>query len=145
MLRESHQGFRIPGPWFQVVGFRVSRLYFSNQLHQRRTLFRHQPGISGVFLVVIAEQVQNAVHQEFLHTAFQRHSRLFAFPFGRFDRDDDIAEQMGRNICEFAFTHRKGDDIGRPRPAQILSVQLSNCGIIDEQDGKLRLRTAQGA
>ena len=29
------QGFRIPGSGFQVVGFRVSRFYFSNQLHQR--------------------------------------------------------------------------------------------------------------
>ena len=75
---------------------------------------------------------------------FQRYSRLVAFPFGRVDRDHDIAEQIGRDIGEFAFAHRKGDDIGRSRPAQILSVQLSDCGIIDEQYGKLRLRTAQG-
>jgi len=115
-----------------------------NQLHQRRTLFRHHAGVSVVFLVLITEQVQNAVHQEFVQTNCQRYSRSVAFPFGGVDRDHDIAEQLGRDIGEFAFTHRKGDDIGRSRPTQVLSVQLSDGGIIDEQYGKLRLRTAQG-
>jgi hypothetical protein len=94
--------------------------------------------------MVKAEQVQNAVHQELVQTAFQRYTSGGAFPCGGVDRDHDIAEQLGRHIGEFACAHRKGDDIGRSRPVQVLSVQTRDVVVSDKQYREFRLRTVQG-
>ncbi len=74
---------------------------------------------------------------------FERDSGLCSIAGCALGRDNHIAEQIGLNACPFAFEHRKRNDIGRPVAPQVVTVDLLNPGVVEQNDRQLPLRISR--
>ncbi len=104
----------------------------------------HARFLGGRFFVVIAEQMQNAVNEQFGEAFFKSDAGGLGLAQARLDGYDHIAQQMRAQFCKFTLLHGEGNHIGGSRAAQILMVQGRDAVIVDHQQGKLGLRRCQG-
>ena len=116
---------------------------FQDSAEQFLLLPSHLPGSFSCSFMLITDQVKEAMDHEKedrFHVIKAKSGRLAP---GCIHGDNEVAEKLGVEDRKFSFLHWKGNDVGRAVPMKILPVQLSNPGIIDEQDGEFGLRELQ--
>src|SRR5439155_13031300 len=97
---------------------------------------RHPPGLGRRALVVVAEEVEEAVDQETLALAAERLAAPGCLAAGSVDRDDDVAEEAVGGAGG-SFGLREGEHVRRavaPAPA---AVQPPHLPVGDEEHGEL--------
>ncbi len=94
--------------------------------------------------MIIPHQVQYTVNEKLIKAFLQTDSRWVCFPARCLHRYHHITEKVGSQLDKLTFTHWKGDYVGRTFSVEILQVYLLDLLVINQQDGKLCLRTVQG-
>jgi len=84
--------------------------------------------------MVIAKQVQDTVHQQFIKSASFAQSGLLSLSGGRIHRYHHIAQKIGRQIGKFALAHGKGDDVCRPLALKIFLIKDRDLRVIHNED-----------
>ena len=115
-----------------------------DQLQELVAFGFHFNGAVFAGFVVVAQQVQDPVHQQLVETLLKRQSRCRAFPLRGFRRNDHITEQLWRYFGIVSFLHGKCDDVGGAPAIEVLFVQGCDFGVVDDQDGELDIRIARG-
>ncbi|OLT04198.1 hypothetical protein BJF90_23955 [Pseudonocardia sp. CNS-004] len=103
----------------------------------------HLPLLLGLG-VVVAEQVQHAVHGEQVHLVGERVARLAGLRPGELRAEHDVAEQcrtgvggVGPPRLLHQLVHRERQDIGGPRLVHPALVQLAHHLLGDDEDRQL--------
>ncbi len=96
-------------------------------------------------LMIVAEQMENAVQQQKNQLAFEGDAGLGGIPGRCLGGDHHIAKQLGAKIPSLPLAHGEGDDVGRLVPLQIVAIDDADLGIVDDQDRQFRLRTSRDA
>ncbi len=94
------------------------------------------------FFMVIAEQMQDTVHQQLVEPLFQAYAAILRFPCRGIGRYDHIPQKIRSQVREFTFPHGKSDDVCGTTAVEVLLVQFFYLGIIDNNDGDLSVRAA---
>ena len=131
---------------------------FLGQIAVRAEQFALQPGkqllllrfhlcrlLLAAPLMIVAEQMQDAVQQQKNQFMFERDTGGGGIVGRPLRRNHHIPQQLGLNTAPLAFLHGKGDHIGRPVTLQIVPVELLNGGVINNQNRQFRLRTSRVA
>ena len=98
------------------------------------------------------EEAEHSTSQSFAFPGDRRPDLLFRPGAGRppqrsltpgaLHRDDDIAEQAGRQVVERSLPHRKGQNVGGSLLPPVAAVDLSHFAVIDQENAQLLSRTA---
>lgn len=95
--------------------------------------------------VVVTRQVQDAVNQQKQDFFFCPDPRDAGMPDGGVRGYDHIAQERGPTLSGLSGLKRKGNDVGRSRAPEILSVQARNLGIVYDYDADFTIVTFQDA
>ena len=97
----------------------------------------------GRLLMVVAQQMEQAVDGQVGHFAVQAVAELPGLLLRHFRRNDDIAQQMFLRSADFRRFIRlvkgEGQDIRRTVHVAVVAVQLVDCRIIHQSDADFRL------
>ncbi len=117
-------------------GMRCATEAFGLGRHDR--LFAFRP-------MVVSDEMQKAVGEKHPDFGLQRAPPFACLTARRLYADHDVAEDFARSIGgglssdSFAFTHRKGEDIGGAIAVTEHLVELANLAIVGDDDGELGL------
>ena len=115
----------------------------NDRMKQLLLFDRHLLGSLLCSLMLITDKVENTMdHQKDDHFHFVQ-TESFHFPPGCFNRNDQIAEEVGVERGVLALPHRKSKDIGRFIPAEVSAIQFVNLNIVDQHDAELSIRECQ--
>jgi len=117
----------------------------SNRFQQFPALCLHSAGFFGGILMVIAEQMQDTVDQQFIESALPAQIGFLCFSGGGIHRYHHITQKMRAQMGKFALAHGKGDDVGRPLAVKIIFVERRDLRVIHEENGNFAVRKVQGA
>ncbi len=67
----------------------------------------------------------------------------FRLGTGRFDGDDEVAEEVGVEGRKLPLTHGEGEDIGGFIPVEVTTVQFPDFLIVHKEDAQFSLRKFQ--
>ena len=84
--------------------------------------------------MVVTKQMQNPVQKKKVQLTLERGLCLGSIPCRRFSRDYDIAEKIRLNPLTLAFLHGKGDNVGRTILIQVITIDVLDRLVIDNQD-----------
>lgn len=98
---------------------------------------------SAAAFMVVAEEVKNAVQQQKVKFADERHSGVRGITGGCCRRDHDIAEKEPASTDCLPFLLGKGDNISRFIALQIVAIDLTNAPVPDDENRQLSVRTSR--
>ncbi len=78
-------------------------------------------------------------HQEDNHFHFIETESL-GLALGRLNGNHDVPKEMGLEVREPSFSHRKGQNIRWFIPAEVLLIQRLDLEIIDKQEAQFRVK-----
>jgi len=121
--------------------FQYSSLY---HLIEEFTLFEgHFAGAFSRPFVLIANQVKHSMdHQKDNHFLIVE-AETVRLVLGCFNGNHQVSEEVGMEGREFTVPHGKSEDIGGSISSEMLPIQFSNPGIVDQQDAELRVKKPQ--
>lgn len=93
--------------------------------------------------MVVAKQMQDAMQQQKAEFLLKRNIRFSSVSSRCVDGDNDITQDIGTKVPSLPLLHGKGDDVGRPVALQIVSIDLPDAGVVNQQNGQLGLRTSR--
>jgi hypothetical protein len=96
-------------------------------------------------LMIVAEQMQDAVQQQKYQFMLEGNSRVRRVRRRSFRGNHHIPQQQRLQAAPFPFLHGEGDDVGRPVALQIITIEPLNALIIQDQDRQFRLRISRDA
>jgi len=107
-------------------------------------LLGHSLSLGSIPLVVVSYQVQYAVdHEE------DDHIEVFQTKPGRlaprrFNRDDQVPQQLGMKERERSLPHGKGKDVRGFITVEVAAVQVLDLNVIYQKNTQLRLGQGKG-
>ena len=81
-------------------------------------------------------------HQKCDH-AYLVETELIRLALGRFDRNDEVTQEIGLKTRGLALAHGESEDIRRLVPLKILPIQCSDSYITHKEDAQFCLRKSQ--
>jgi len=93
--------------------------------------------------VIVSEEVKDAVDHQKGHHAHFVETELLRLALGRFDRDDEVTEEIRLKTRGFALAHGEGKDVCRLVPLKILPIQYADPLIAHKEDAQFCLRKFQ--
>lgn len=96
-------------------------------------------------LMVIAEEMEDAVQQEKIEFAGQRETGFRCITGRSLGRDHYITEKVPFSADHLPFLLSKGDDIGRLVTLQIVAVNLADTPVTDDENRQFGVRTSRDA
>ena len=114
------------------------------QGQQFLTSLFHLAGGKIIPFVVVAEEVQDAMHQKTIHHRLQRGARLFRLAPGGRKGDHYVSEQVGVQVAELPLPHGEGQDVGGTTALQVAPVERAYLFVPDQYYAEFAVRTGQG-
>lgn len=93
--------------------------------------------------MVVSKEMEDAVDQKKREHLHLMEAGRFGLATGRFDGDDEVAEEVWVEWHIFSLTHREGEDIGGFIPVEVMTVQLPNLSIVHQENTQFSLRKSQ--
>ena len=93
--------------------------------------------------MIVSDEVEDAVDHQKCDHAYLVETELIRLALGRFDRNDEVTQEIGLKTRGLALAHGKSEDIRRLVPLKILPIQCPNPCIAHKEDAQFCLRKFQ--
>lgn len=88
-----------------------------------------------MLLMIIAQQVEQAVYHEEVKFIMEIHAGFPGIAFCPLSGDNDVSQDGGVDGAKFSFRERKGDNVGNVIPCQIGPVYFPDRIVVHEKQG----------
>ena len=93
--------------------------------------------------MIVSDEVKDAVDHQKCDHAYLVETELIRLALGRFDRNDEVTQEIGLKTRGLALAHGESEDIRRLVPLKILPIQCSDPCITHKEDAQFCLRKSQ--
>ena len=88
-------------------------------------------------LILVTQQMECPVNGQQLKLLRKAVAGAPGLCLGRLRRYNDITQQLGVELCEFAFGHGEGEHVGRGIDFTVQSIKLANARVVDNEHADL--------